>query len=71
MRAWRRARLALDGLLTVFRTLGIEAQRRDALYLAGNRLDPAQLRQETMLRRAIGLQAAYLSARDVRDRFGV
>src|SRR5882724_2650720 len=70
-RAWRRARLALDSLRATFRQLGIAAQSRDSLYLAGNRLDPAQLRQEAALRRAIGLDTAYLTPKDLRERFGI
>src|SRR5947209_11342757 len=35
-RAWQRSRLAVDGLRATFRTLGIAAQSRDSLYLAGN-----------------------------------
>jgi glycine/D-amino acid oxidase-like deaminating enzyme len=70
-RAWRRARLAVDSLRATFRRLGIEAQSRDALYLAGNRLDATALGQEAQLRRAAGLDTVYLTAGDVQARFGI
>ena len=46
IRAWRRSRLAVTTLSAHLRSLGFEAQRRDALYLAGDRLDAAGLRRE-------------------------
>jgi len=70
-RAWRRTRLAVDALRSTFARLGIAAQDRDALYLAGNRLDAAQLETEVALRRAIGLDAAYLTAKELRERFAI
>src|ERR1051325_6818681 len=70
-RAWRRARLALDNLRALFRRLGIDAQVRDGLYLAGNRLDPTQLREEASLRRAAGLDTVYLTESEVEARFGI
>jgi len=70
-RAWQRARLAVDGLRATFRTLGIAAQSRDSLYLAGNRLDAAALSHECASRRAIGLETVYLTAADLRARFGI
>jgi len=70
-RAWQRARLAVDGLRATFRALGIAAQSRDSLYLAGNRLDAPALREEATLRRGIGLETAYLTGRELHDRFGM
>jgi glycine/D-amino acid oxidase-like deaminating enzyme len=70
-RAWRRSRLAVDQLRTTFRLLGIAAQSRDSLYLAGNRLDPRKLKQEAAARRAIGLEIVYLTAGTLDARFGI
>jgi glycine/D-amino acid oxidase-like deaminating enzyme len=70
-RAWRRARLAVDSLRATFRRLAIEAQSRDALYLAGNRLDATALGEEARLRRAAGLDTMYLTAGNVEARFGI
>jgi len=70
-RAWQRARLAVDGLRATFRALGIAAQSRDSLYLAGNRLGAPALREEATLRRGIGLETAYLTGRELHDRFGM
>ncbi len=68
-RAWQRARLAVDALRATFRRLGIPAQDRDSLYLAGNRLYAAALREEAALRRAIGIETAYLGGAELRRRF--
>jgi glycine/D-amino acid oxidase-like deaminating enzyme len=70
-RAWRRARLAVDNLKSIFDRLGIQAEQRDALYLSGNRLNASQLREECALRKAIGLDVIYLTAHELRQRFGV
>src|ERR1043165_7290740 len=70
-RAWRRARLALDNLRALFRRLGIAAQSRDGLYLAGDRLNATQLRTEASLRRAIGLDTPYLTASETEAHFGI
>ena len=70
-RAWRRARLALDNLRALFRRLGIAAQSRDGLYLAGGRLNATQLRTEASLRRAIGLDTTYLTASETEAHFGI
>ena len=40
VRAWRRSRLAVSSLGAFLRERGLEAQGRNALYLAGNRLGP-------------------------------
>jgi glycine/D-amino acid oxidase-like deaminating enzyme len=70
-RAWRRSRLAVDGLRSTFARLGIEARDRDALYLSGDRLSASQLKEEARLRRAIGLDAVYLPAGELRERFTI
>src|SRR5262249_10695259 len=52
VRAWRRSRLAVTSLHAFFRERGIDAQPRDALYLAGNRLGARDLQREGELRQA-------------------
>jgi glycine/D-amino acid oxidase-like deaminating enzyme len=71
IRAWRRSRLAVTTLSAHLRTLGVEAQRRDALYLAGNRLDVAGLRREADARMTAGFETLFLNRKDLNDRFGI
>jgi glycine/D-amino acid oxidase-like deaminating enzyme len=72
-RAWQRSFLALNGLMARTRDRGIDAEmeRRDNLQLAGNVLDADGLREEADARRAIGLETRFLTARDVRERYGI
>ena len=60
VRAWRRSRLAVSSLSAFLRERGLEAQARNALYLAGNRLGPRALRREAELRQAAGLETLFL-----------
>ncbi|MEZ5283873.1 MAG: FAD-dependent oxidoreductase [Vicinamibacterales bacterium] len=71
-RIWRRSRLALEGLRARTRELGIDAalEERDSLYLDGNVLPPRQLEREATARRLAGFEVAFLSAAEVRARFG-
>ena len=71
VRAWRRSRLAVTSLSAHLRTLGIEAQTRNALYLAGNKLDAAALRREADARMAAGFETLFLSRKELKDRFGI
>jgi glycine/D-amino acid oxidase-like deaminating enzyme len=71
IRAWRRSRLAVTKLSGHLRTLGIEAQRRNALYLAGNRLDPAGLRREADARMKAGFETLFLDRKELKQRFGI
>jgi glycine/D-amino acid oxidase-like deaminating enzyme len=72
MRAWRRSRLAVGGLAARLAELGVsDVARRDTLYLAGNVLDPKELRREHAARRAAGLPTRYLDRKALRDRFGI
>ena len=73
MRAWQRSRLAVTALADRTRALGIDCDmvRRDSLYLAGNVLDAADLREEGEARRAAGLETKYLTRNALRDRFGI
>jgi len=70
-RAWRRSRLAVSSLAAFFRARGMEAQKRDGLYLAGNHLGARDLRREAELRQAAGLETVYLDRAALRERFGI
>ena len=71
--AWRRSRLAVANLSSRIDALGIACGKaeRPSLLLAGNRLDPAGLREEAEARRAAGLACEYLTAGQLRERFGI
>jgi glycine/D-amino acid oxidase-like deaminating enzyme len=71
IRTWRRSRLAVTNLAAHLRTLGVEAQRRDALYLAGNRLDVAGLRREADARMKAGFETLFLTRKQLKERFGI
>lgn len=72
-RAWRRSHLALHGLRSRTRALGIrcDAVGRDTLYLAGNVLNADGLRAEADARRDIGIEAVVLPRPALRERFGI
>lgn len=71
--AWRRCRLAMESLDARIRELGIACGlgRRPSLYLAGSALGPAGLCDEAEARRLAGLHAIYLTAAELRQRFGI
>lgn len=71
--AWRRSRLAVANLSARIDELGIDCAKspRPSLLLAGNALGPGELREEAEARRAAGLYAEYLTAGQLRDRFGI
>jgi glycine/D-amino acid oxidase-like deaminating enzyme len=72
VRAWRRCRLAVSALAARFAELDVsDIARRDTLYLAGNALNPKELRHELAARRAAGLTGRYLNRRALRERFGI
>ena len=72
-RAWRRSRLAVANLAARVKELGIECRmiERPSLYLAGNVLAPQALREEGLQRNRAGLRSAYLTAGELKDRFGL
>lgn len=72
-RIWRRSRLALDALRERTAWLGIDAdvRRRDGLYLSGDLLDTVGLAREAKARRRAGFEVAFLSMRDLRERYGI
>jgi glycine/D-amino acid oxidase-like deaminating enzyme len=71
IRAWRRSRLAVTTLSGHLRTLGIEMQVRNALYLAGNKLDASELRREADARTKAGFETMILNGKDLKKRFGI
>jgi glycine/D-amino acid oxidase-like deaminating enzyme len=72
-RAWRRSRLAVGNLAARIAELGIDCRlaERPSLYLAGNLLAPDALRAEGEARNAAGLYGAYLTAGELKQRFGI
>ena len=72
-RVWLRSRLVVTALHERTARLGIDADvtPRDALYLAGDRLDAAGLAAEAKARRSIGLEVELLGRRELRDRYGI
>ncbi|AZO81814.1 FAD-dependent oxidoreductase [Bosea sp. Tri-39] len=72
IRAWRRSRLAVDGLGSRIRALSIAPViRRDSLYLAGDVLDADGLAREGEARRHAGLENTLLDAATLKERFGI
>lgn len=73
LRIWRRSYLALQTLRARTTRLKIAASLRDhnSLYLAGDLLDAAQLREECALRRCAGFEVQWLSPRQVRQQSGI
>lgn len=72
IRAWRRSRLAVDGLAARIKALSIApVTRRDSLYLAGDVLDADALTRECEARRRAGLETAFLDAAALKERFGI
>jgi glycine/D-amino acid oxidase-like deaminating enzyme len=71
--AWRRSRLAVANLSARIEELGIACGKaaRPSLLLAGNVLGAGDLREEAAARREAGLYAAYLTAGQLSDRFGI
>jgi glycine/D-amino acid oxidase-like deaminating enzyme len=72
-RAWRRAFQSLHGLSARTRELGIDCglDPRDTLCLAGDRLGADDLAAEAEARRAIGLEASFLSRSALVRRFRI
>jgi glycine/D-amino acid oxidase-like deaminating enzyme len=72
IRAWRRSRLAVDGLAARLGELRVpDVVRRDSLYLAGNVLDKDELAREHDARRVAGLASRYLNSKELRTRFAI
>jgi glycine/D-amino acid oxidase-like deaminating enzyme len=73
VRVWRRSKLALDALRERTRRLSIDADcvDRDSLYLDGNVLDPAGLREEAEARRRAGFEVSFLPPRRMAKEYGI
>lgn len=73
MRAWRRAKLAVDSISGKIRELDIacNAMRRDSLYLSGNLLDVDALYEEYDARARIGLRSQFLDRATLLERYGI
>lgn len=71
--AWRRSRLGVENLSAKIRELKMDCayERRDGLYIAGNILNPAELKQEWMARKAAGLHGQYLLRPELKSEFGI
>ena len=72
VRAWRRARLAVESLAVRLGELGLaDIARRDSLYLAGNVLGRKELQREHEARQASGLPSRFLNRKALHDRYGI
>ncbi len=71
--AWRRSRLAVTNLQGRISELGIacDMTATQSLYLAGNALDPGELRLEAEARSNAGMRATYLTPAVLREKFGI
>ncbi|MFD1881156.1 NAD(P)/FAD-dependent oxidoreductase [Paracoccus pacificus] len=71
--AWRRSVRAVNDLIGLVAELGIDCdmQPKPALYIAGNTMGARALKAEAKARNRIGIGAEYLTATDLRDRFGI
>lgn len=72
-RAWRRSVRAVDDLVALTGRLGIDCdmQRKQALYLAGNEMDGADLEAEVRARHEAGIAAEFVDAAGLKARFGI
>jgi glycine/D-amino acid oxidase-like deaminating enzyme len=71
IRAWRRSRLAVDALAARLKELGVNATRRDTLYLAGNLLDASEFEREHETRLSAGFAGRLLSRNELKKDFGI
>jgi glycine/D-amino acid oxidase-like deaminating enzyme len=73
MRRWRRVHAAVRGLAERIDALGIACDRADrpTVYLSGNVLDDAGLREEAALHRRADLPTDYCDAAATADRFAI
>ena len=72
-RAWRRSKLGLESLAAKTAALGIPCDfaRRHSVYLTGDILDADGLRREQIARNAIGLRTEFLTAKMLKDQYGI
>jgi glycine/D-amino acid oxidase-like deaminating enzyme len=73
VRAWRRSHLAMTAVAERTQALEIacDARRADSLYLSGNVLNAAAMREEGEARRAAGFENHFLSRSALKSRFGI
>ncbi len=73
VRGWRRSKLGLESLAMKICELDIpcDFERRSSIYLNGNILDDAGLREEQAIRNAAGLRTEYLDRRALEAQFGI
>lgn len=73
MRAWRRSRDAVRGLLELVHDLDIQCsmQARNTLYLAGDELGPRALGNEARIRGKAGIEARFLDKASTQSEFGI
>lgn len=71
--AWRRSRLSLGNLKAEIEREGIrcDLEERPSLYLDGNVLTPAALSAEAEARRAAGLDADYMTPKQLAEQYGI
>ncbi|MBD9650428.1 FAD-binding oxidoreductase [Ensifer sp. ENS09] len=72
-RAWQRSAKAVETLITVVDTLGIDCrlERKKSLYLSGNDYGARALRLEADARQTAGISARFLKSACLRDEFGL
>mgnify|MGYP000122471483 CR=1 FL=1 len=73
VRAWRRSKLGVDNLAAKIESLNIDCDytTRHALYLAGNKLNAAELKKEWQARNHAGLYSEYLNAQALKEKHGI
>lgn len=73
LRAWRRSKLALEGLAAKIQMLEIACgmKRKDSLYLAGDVLAPDALHDEWRARTHSGLACQFLTHAELNARYGL
>ena len=73
VRAWRRSKLALEGLAVKIEMLELRCamKRVDALYLAGDKLGRDGLHAEWEARRHAGLITQFLPHAELKERYGI
>jgi glycine/D-amino acid oxidase-like deaminating enzyme len=72
-RAWRRAAESFGAVGALIRRYDIDCdyRSRDGLYLCGNSLDAAALRDEAAYRAKLGLACRFIDAQTLRGAFGI
>ncbi|WEK04720.1 MAG: FAD-binding oxidoreductase [Candidatus Devosia phytovorans] len=71
--AWRRSRVAVEGIAAKIRANEIDCDftRKDSLFLAGDMLDRKGLEQEAWAREAIGIPTVLLGSQHLERNYGI